>query len=167
MTTIKPLSKLLILVRDGGKLFKYAKADLLDGGNGLLLYDYQTREKVSRHSDGNVFSRVAGSGHHPQPTTTLPFSEIRHEVVRTVPIRSDATFNLPLCERRRSSNAFVFSSTVMRSNGTFAAEVVDETQLPEVLAAWQDHPDFVSAQTCRPTGHGKTVILTVLNARSA
>ena len=54
----------------------------------------------------------------------------------------------------------------MKSNATFAAEIVDDTRLPNVLDAWHKHPDYVSAQTCRANELGKTVILTVLNNRS-
>jgi len=86
VTTPPSLSKLRILVRDADRYYSYAKVDLLDGGNGLLVYDYYTGEKLSRHSDGRVYSRTPGSGSQPAPTTTVPFSNIQQEVVRAVPI---------------------------------------------------------------------------------
>ncbi len=97
----------------------------------------------------------------------MPFSDIQHERISAVPIPVDATNQLPLYHGDRVDDAFVFSSTVMNSNGTFAAEIVDDSQLSETLSAWQACPDYVSAQTCRSNELGKTVILTVLNQRSA
>jgi hypothetical protein len=159
------LSKLPIVAKDGEGLYSYAKVDLLDSGNGLMIYDYYTKEKLSRHSDGKVYKRVVGVGGDASPTTSLPFSQIQHEQVRTVPIPVDATAKLPPFKGNPAS-AMVFSSTVLSSNGTFAAEIADATQLQRVLRAWQAHPDYVSAQTWQPTGTGKVVILTVLNQRS-
>jgi hypothetical protein len=156
-----------ILIRDGDAVFKYAKCDRLEGGNGLLIYDYETGEKLSRHSDGNIYSRVGGSGEHLPPTTSVPFSSIGHEIVKDVAILSDVTFRLKPHTGPIPSNALVFSSTVLSSNGTFAAELVDDGQLPSVLRSWENHPAFVSAQTCRQLAQGKTAILTVLNRRSS
>ena len=36
------LSKLGILGHDGDQHYSYAKIDSLNGGNGLIIYDYQT-----------------------------------------------------------------------------------------------------------------------------
>ena len=165
MKSTAALTDLRILAHDGTDHFSYAKVDLLDQGNGLLVYDYVTGEKLSRHSNGNVFTRIPGSGTYPPPTTTVPFSQIQHEIVRRVAIPSTATHQLPRYTGD-PSDAFVFSSTVLRSDGWFAAEVVDDAQLQATLAAWRAQPDYVSAQTWRPTGTGKTVVLTVLNQRS-
>ena len=164
-STTRLLSNLPILVKDGERYFKYAKVDLLDGGQGLLIYDYQTREKISRHADGKTYTRVVGTHSKPSPTTTVPFSQVQREVVRSVPIPSDATVRGSTF-RGDVSKALIFSSTVLSSNGTFAAEIVDGGQLKAVLTSWQHHPDYVSAQTYRPAGAGKAVILTVLNRRS-
>ena len=99
------------------------------------------------------------------PSTSVPFSQIQHEIVRAVEIRSNATLE-GTTYRGAISKAFVFSSTLLQSRGRFAAEIVDETQLQPVLTSWHQHPDYVSAQTYHPTGTGKVVILTVLNQRS-
>ncbi len=165
MSEPKPLSKLPILVQDGDRYFKYAKVDLLDGGNGLLIYDYPTGEKVSRHADGKVYARVPGVGSGAGPSTSVPFSKIQHEIVREVAIPSDATVR-GTTFRGDFSKAFIFSSTVLNSRGTFAAEIVADASLEPVLNSWRQHPAYVSAQTYRATGTGKTVILTVLNQRS-
>ena len=135
----EPLSKLPILVKEGDRYYKYAKVDLLDGGNGLLIYDYHSGEKVSRHSDGNVYARIPGTGSSLAPTTTIPFSQIEREVVRSVPIPSDTTVRGSTYSGD-VSRALVFSSTVLRSNGTFAAEIVADAQLVPVLASWRNHP---------------------------
>ena len=164
MSTSKPLSKLRILVQDGDRFFSYAKVDLLDAGNGLLIYDYASGEKLSRHSDGRTFARVPGSGANPPPTTSVPFSQIRREVVRAVSIPVDVTQRMSTYSGD-TTKCFVFSSTVLPSNGTFAAEVVDSGEVEPVLETWRNYPDYVSAQTYRPTGTGKTVILTILNKR--
>jgi len=159
-----PLSDLRILAQEGSRFFKYAKVDLLDGGNGLLIYDYQTREKLSRHSDGKTFSRVPGSASQPPPTTSVPFSQIKREVVKWVSIPSDATLRMSTYSGD-TKKSFIFSTTVLKSNGAFAAEVVDSAALEPALDAWKNHPDYVSAQTYRDTGTGKAVILTILNKR--
>ena len=159
------LNKLRIVADDHGTLYSYAKVDLLDQGNGLLIYDYESGEKLSRHSDGTAYSRVPGSTSPPSITTSVPFSQIEHEVVRSVEIRSDATNRLPLYQGGRD-HAFVFSSTVLQSRGAFAAEIVDEAHVDVVLEAWRLHPLYRSAQTCLATGTGKAVVLTVLNQRS-
>ena len=163
-TSSPPLSKLRILAQEGSRFFKYAMVDLLDSGNGLMIYDYQTREKLSRHSDGKSFSRVAGSGSKPQATTSVPFSQIKREVVKWASIPSDATLRMSTYSGD-TEKCFIFSSTVLKSNGAFAAEVADTSALQPVLEAWKNHPDYVSAQTYRATGTGKTVILTILNKR--
>jgi hypothetical protein len=160
----QPLSKLRILARDGDRFFSYAKVDLLDGGNGLLIYDYHSGEKLSRHSDGKTFTRVPRSGASPAPTTSVPFSQIKREMVRTVSIPVDATQRMSTYSGD-PSKSFVFSSTVLRSNGAFAAEVVDTAELPAVLETYRNRSDYVSAQTYHPTGTGKTVLLTILNER--
>lgn len=161
----EPLSKLRILVRDGHHYYTYAKVDLLDDGNGLLIFDYLSKEKVSVHADGKTFTRTAGAARHPLTTTSVPFSEIGRQIVRAVPIPSDATYRLAPYSGD-VSGAFVFSSTVMNSRGSFAAEVVDNSYLAAAIDAWAHHPHYVSAQTYRPTGTGKAIILTVLNQRS-
>lgn len=138
----------------------------LDGGAGLMIYDYQTARKVSYHSDGHVYDRIAGAGQQASPSTSVPFSDIEHEQVVQVPIPVDATANLPLYQGSQTNSAFTFSSTVMNSNGTFAAEIVDNSLVSQVLKSWEDRPDYVSAQTCRSNLLGKTVILTILNERS-
>ena len=164
--TIPPLlSDLRVLVKDQDRYYTYAKVDVLDGGNGLMLYDYYTGEKVSRHSDGRVWSRKGGGGSQTAPTTAIPFSDIEREAVRAVAIPSDATRELPLY-KGDPANAFIFSSTVLSSHGRFAAEVVADAILEPTLSAWRQHPDYLSAQTWQRTGTGKTVILTVLNQRS-
>jgi hypothetical protein len=164
VNTSKPLSNLRILAKEGSRFFKYAKVDLLDGGNGLLIYDYCSREKLSRHSDGRQFARVPGVAGGPDPTTSVPFSQIRREVVKEVAIPSNATERMSTYSGD-AKKCFVFSSTVLSSNGTFTAEVVDSAELQPVLDAWKNHPEYVSAQTHRPTGTGKTVVLTILNKR--
>ena len=164
MSTSQPLSNLRILAKDGSRFFKYAKVDLLDGGNGLLIYDYYSNEKLSRHSDGKRYARVPGVAGGPQPTTSVPFSQIKREVVKEVAIPANATERMSTYSGD-AKKCFVFSSTVLSSNRTFTAEVVDSGELDPVLAAWKNHPEYVSAQTYRPTGTGKTVVLTILNKR--
>lgn len=160
------LGELRILVQDGSLYRKYAKVDWLDSGNGVLIYDYQTGRKLSRHSDGRIWDRIGGAGQPASLSTSVPFSDIEHEQVYAVPIPVDATNELPLYHGERIADAFVFSSTVMNSNGTFAAEIVDNSRLSRTLAAWRAHPAYVSAQTCRSNELGKMLILTVLNQRS-
>jgi hypothetical protein len=166
MSNSTALDKFLVLVRDEDTYYKYAKVDWLDEGQGLFLYDYHIGEKLSRHSNGNVYRRPAGAGQHVPPTTAVPFSDITHEVVKQVPIPSNVSVGLEQCSRATPSNAFVFSSTALQSNATFAAELVDDSLLSNVLQAWQNHPDYVSAQTCRANNLGKNVVLTVLSSRS-
>ena len=120
-----PLKDLRILVSDGSEYRSYAKVDVLDSGNGLMIYDYQTRTKLSVHSDGKDFSRVAGSGQHPTPSTSVPFSDIQHRAVRRVSIPAESLVQLPRYTGP-VDGCIVFSSTVFPSNGTFAAEVVDD-----------------------------------------
>jgi hypothetical protein len=163
-TSHRPFSDLRILAQEGNRYFKYAKVDSLEAGNGLLIYDYHTGEKISRHSDGKVYTRVAGSGARVPPSTSVPFSQIQREVVRSVSIPSDATQRMSTYSGN-TQNCFIFSSTVLSSNGAFAAEIVDLAALQPALEAWKHHPDYVSAQTYRGTGTGKAVILTVLNKR--
>lgn len=164
MVSDDPLRKLRILVDESGTLYKYANVDWLDGGQGLLIYDYYSGEKLSRHPN-QTYQRVGGAGAHTAPTTELPFSDIEHQVVREARIPSDATQHLPKYHGTASTDAFVFSSTVMQSNGTFAAELVADGRIQETLAAWRRHPDYLSAQTCRSNQQGHSVILTVLNSR--
>lgn len=159
------MSKLRILMRDGDAYYKYANVDWLDGGNGLLIYDYASGEKLSRHEDGHIYSRIAGAGEHSAPSTTVPFSDISHETVRQVPIPPEVAPQLQPYQGDES-NCFVFSSTCLSSNATFAAEIVDDENLSPVLEMWTQHPDYVSAQTCRSNEAGKSVVLTVLNSRS-
>jgi hypothetical protein len=78
-------SRFRVLVKDDDKYFKYAKVGWLDEGNGLLIYDYQTGEKLSRHSDGHTYLRPAGSGQHLPPSTSVPFSAIERELVLNRP----------------------------------------------------------------------------------
>ena len=160
-----PLSKLRILVQDGTGYRSFAKVDLLDAGNGLLLYDYGTGLKLSAHSDGREYRRVPGVGAATTPTTSIRFSDIAHRTVYEAPIPPCGLESLPPYQGP-TENAFVFSSTVFPSNGTFAAEIADDRRLTAVLEGWKQHPDYVSAQTWRPTGTGKNVVLTVLNRRS-
>jgi hypothetical protein len=158
------LRKLRILVKDADVYYKYANVDWLDGGQGLLLYDYYTGEKLSRHPN-QIFLRVPGSGQHQAPSTAIPFSSVDQEVIRQVAIPSDLTTQLPKYQGD-PADCFVFSSTVISSNGTFAAELVRDSGLQATLAAWERHPEFVSAQTCRANTQGQSVILTLLNKRS-
>lgn len=162
-----PLSDLRILVHDQerSELRRYAKVDLLDGGNGLMIYDYESRTKLSLHEDGTVYERTAGAGEHTAPGTTIPFSKIQQQTVRQVSIPPDSLTRLPVYTGNPEGH-LVFSSTVFPSNGTFAAEIVDDSRVAETRAAWETRPDYVSAQTWRPTGTGKTVFLTILNQRS-
>jgi hypothetical protein len=159
------LKDLRIVVSDGSEHRTFAKVDLLDSGHGLMIYDYQSRMKLSVHQDGQDFARVAGSGQSTIPTTSVPFSDIQHRVVYRAPIPPDSLSQLPPYTGP-IDNCLVFSSTVFPSNGTFAAEIVDNSRLSAVLDTWHHHPDYVSAQTWRPTGAGKAVILTILNQRS-
>jgi len=160
-----PLSKLRVLVADTIGYRSFAKVDLLDDGNGLLVYDYASGTKLSAHSDGKEYRRVPGVGTPTTPTTSIPFSDILHRKVYEAPIPPHSLETLPPYSGT-TQNAFVFSSTVFPSNGTFAAEVADDSRLSAVLDGWGRHPDYVSAQTWRPTGTGKHVILTLLNKRS-
>lgn len=159
-----PLRKLRILVKDGSSYYKYGKLDWMDNGEGLLLYDYESGEKLSRHRN-QTFLRVAGSGEHHAPSTAIPFSDVTREIIREVPIPSDATQRLPQYHGE-PTGAFVFSSTVVSSRGTFAAELVQDSRVAETIAAWERRPEFVSAQTCRANDLGQSVVLTILNQQS-
>jgi len=153
-----PLSKLRVLVQDGTGYRSFAKVDLLDSGHGLLVYDYGSGMKLSAHSDGKDYRRVRGVGAATTPTTSIPFSDILHRVIYQEPIPPHSLQRLPQYSGS-TQHAFVFPSTVFPSNGTFAAEIVDDSRLSAVLNEWEQHPDYVSAQTWRscPASRGKWI----------
>lgn len=163
MAADKPISKIPILIEQKGTYYKYAKVDSLDAGKGVLIYDYRGGRKISRHADGTRWDRIAGAGEHVPPATSVKYSDIRHEVIWEVPLPVDTLEHLDPLAGTVPSNAFVFSSTVLSSYGTFAAELVADEDVDAVAKAWARNPYYVSAQSCRTNVNGKTLILTALN----
>lgn len=147
--------------------YRYAKIDWLDDGDGVLMYEYGPERKLSRHEDGNTFDGVVGQEIDRSATTRIPFSDIEREEIRNVRIPSDLTQNLERLNGSPGPHDFTFSSTVLNaSHATFAAEIVDDRNREAVLDLWQEHPDYVSAQTAVSNEAGKSLVLTVLNSRS-
>ena len=159
------LRKIPVFVRDGESFYKYATIDWLDSGNGVMVHNQASGEKLSRHSNGNTFARVPGSPGGTR-STSVPFSDIEHEIVTQVPIPSSFTWGRRPWTKALPGGAVTFSSTVLESRGTFVAEVAAEHRLAGVVAAYEHHPCFLSAQTHHDNGLGKTLVVSILNARS-
>lgn len=153
-----------VLVQDGDSLYRFAQVDQLDEGQGVLLYFHHSGEKVSRHSDGRTWKREAGAGDVSRPEIRVPFSDIHHEIVHKVSIQADPPPRTkPFLGN--SSNAFIFSSTVLPHNAAFAAELVDRSMVEQTLLGWSTRADYVSAQACSTHLVNKALILTVLHDR--
>jgi len=56
------LKNLRVLIEDDGRHYRFAKADVLDKGHGVMLWVEPNLLKTSRHSDGRTFSGGVGSG---------------------------------------------------------------------------------------------------------
>ena len=151
-----------VLAKDQQTHYRFGTVDRIDDGSGLMVWLQHSAEKVSRHSDGKTWIRTAGAGERTEPSIRVPFSNITREVVHAVQIPSDLTYRTKPFHGK-TDNAFVFSSTVLNHNPTFAAELVDPTVLPAAMEEWRRNPRYVSAQTCSTGWGGKTLILTVLH----
>jgi hypothetical protein len=160
------LKDLRVLIDDEGRYYRFAKADVMDQGHGLIVWLEPNQIKTSRHSDGRTLSGEAGRGQAREQSLRVPFSDIRHELVCCIPIPSDATITgKPFSGT--TGKAFVFPSSALRSNSSFAAELADAEDLPHVLRAWEAHPGVVSAQTWVSSGAGKALVLTIVSESAA
>ena len=147
-------------------LYKYAYVDRLDQGDGLLVVIPYIREKASRHRDGETYDGSFGTGEDRPLEVRVPFSEITDEIVKSAPITSGVITEEFRLTGLVPENALIFSSTVLHSASSFAAQVVDDSRLSKALRAWETHPDVLSAQTYRSNERGKTIILSVIHAAS-
>ena len=156
------LKDLRVLISDEGQHYRFAKADIVDQGQGLMMWLEPGQTKTSRHSDGLTFSGKAGAGQALQLSLNVPFSDIRHEFVCRVLIPSDAT-RLGSPYLGATANALVFPTSALHSSSSFAAELVDAEHLPYVLKAWQERPGVISAQTWVSMGAAKAIFMTILS----
>jgi hypothetical protein len=155
-------NKIRVLARDGETIYRFAIVDQIDDGSGLLLWFHHSQEKVSRHSDGRTWARTAGAGEQVEPAIRVRYSDITQEEIHAVAIPSDLTFRTKPYHGN-ANEAFVFSTTTLAHNASFAVQLVDPVYLSPALEAWKRHPQYVSAQTCSTNWGGKALIMTVLH----
>ena len=158
--------KLRIYARGEAGLYEFAVVDWLDGDNGILLFFHHSKTKLSRHSDGRTYERIAGSGHTREPELRVPFSQISREVVKEVRIPSDLTYGRRVRAGPLPGNGVAFPASVLASATSFAAEVVDNQLLESTVRAWHEMPACLSLQTWQTSGFAKTLVLTVLSSSS-
>jgi hypothetical protein len=80
------LKDLRVLIDDNGRHYRFAKADVLDQGQGLVVWLEPQQIKTSRHSDGRTLSRAISGDQAREQALRVPFSDVRHEIVCYVPM---------------------------------------------------------------------------------
>ncbi len=159
-----PLKNLPIVIREGDAYYKVGKVDV--SGSGKDVYAYLWGTKVSRHADGKTYTRRVGSTGGQRYELRIPTTAIATEAVASVPLPSNLTFQAKPFSGD-PARAFVFSSTVLSSNGAaIAVEVVKNSLRDDTLARWKAYEGTVSAQTIIDKKLDQSVILTVLHQKS-
>lgn len=112
--------------------------------------------KDSRHSDGATYLTSTEAERTLQQR--LPTSEVGRELVNFISLPAESTGPPPLRGATRKSDISVNTASV----GTmprFAVEIVSDSRLPGVVAAWESTSGVSSVQTCIDKGLGQHLVV--------
>jgi hypothetical protein len=117
--------------------------------------------KDSRHSDGGTF--LASTGHGRSFEQRLPTSEVSRELVSFISLKAPMTEPPPLRGPIRKSD-LVLPTTSAGTAPRLAVELVENSRVSGVLAAWERNPTVSSVQTYVDKGLGQTLVVALAGA---
>jgi hypothetical protein len=120
--------------------------------------------KDSRHSDGGT--RLTSTGSQRAVETRLPTSAVSRELINFISLKPPLAEPPPLRGRIRATDLVLRTS----SAGTMprlAVEIVSDTRLAGVIAAWEATSTGASSvQTYRSKGLGQTLLVALAGSRT-
>jgi hypothetical protein len=121
--------------------------------------------KDSRHSDGGT--RLTSTGSQRSLETRLPTSAVSRELINFISLKPPLSEPPPLRGAIRSTDLVLHTS----SAGTMprlAVEIVSNTRLPGVVAAWEAHSTMAnSVQTYRSKGFNQSLLVALAGSRTS
>jgi hypothetical protein len=111
--------------------------------------------KDSRHNNGVTYLTATGDSRTSQ--LRVPTSDVTHEVVNFIQLPSSEAAE-PLRGSIKATD-LVLNTTSVGTTPRLAVEIVANTYLPAVLAAWQTHSTVSSVQTLVDKGLGQTLVV--------